>query len=583
MGLSSNGSAMNDKFIKLCLLSCCELLGTEVVSFYISYTLRFCVFFFANPFTQNAIILYRLIHGISVSIWCETEHDAIRSHLAQYFSMGDDIISMDYIPHEHSNESARKVPVPLDPITCYKLNDALSMQHNKGCNLMPNDLTNVQWEQLNAASIAYQKLKNCNGPPPGFGDKSVAMKNAKTTLRLKPSKTQKELEEKNKMRPMQLPRKKADSKQIQRIMTNIRTLYDNYYQVTFCQDLELKLRNILNEEKCPLSMAGYDADDNIDDDITDMKVYDNSLGFAVLKCRLLNCQHVVRLSAAINVKQDTFRTFHDSEFKHISYESLEHLSYAPNIGQEQPRRRFKIDLKFFHLLSDACSDSIYIPEQVQSIFDATNCTEYVLLYYDQSVSPYNPSNAIHSIPNASSSSNKATYLRFVRGRIAGSLSDLNSKAKYQMNFTYDLSKNASPIKQNETNGGIVLEHVESSTNSSYKFYIKKEPVTNAKNPKNVYFKYQLVAIKIEFLVKQTTPTLSPTFGVANNAMNAVAQTIDSAAQQQPGLAQQIGINQVTISPPQNAIHPQLQAQQQPLTQMTLTSFVMLFFSVCCLS
>eukprot|EP00485_Elphidium_margaritaceum_P007916 CAMPEP_0202711466 /NCGR_PEP_ID=MMETSP1385-20130828/23280_1 /ASSEMBLY_ACC=CAM_ASM_000861 /TAXON_ID=933848 /ORGANISM="Elphidium margaritaceum" /LENGTH=51 /DNA_ID=CAMNT_0049371211 /DNA_START=106 /DNA_END=258 /DNA_ORIENTATION=+ len=49
-------------------------------------------------------------------------------------------------------------------------------------------------------------------------------------------------------------------------MTNIRNLYDNYYQVTFTQDLELKLRNILNEEKCPLSVLGYDKDDNCDDE-----------------------------------------------------------------------------------------------------------------------------------------------------------------------------------------------------------------------------------------------------------------------------------------------------------------------------
>ena len=62
------------------------------------------------------------------------------------------------------------------------------------------------------------------------------------------------------------------------------------------------------KKNVPLSMAGYDADDNIDDDITSSnvamdKVYDNSLGFAILKCRLLNCQHVIRLSSAKNLSQ----------------------------------------------------------------------------------------------------------------------------------------------------------------------------------------------------------------------------------------------------------------------------------------
>ncbi len=74
---------------------------------------------------------------------------------------------------------------------------------------------------------------------------------------------------------------------------------------------------------------------------------------------------------------------------------------------------------------------------------------------------------------------KTTYLRFVRGRMVANLQDLNSKSKYQMNFTYDLSKSSTGLlKQNETNGGIVLEHAEPNTNSSYKFFLRKEPVCN---------------------------------------------------------------------------------------------------------
>ena len=83
-----------------------------------------------------------------------------------------------------------------------------------------------------------------------------------------------------------------NSKQIARIMGTIRNLYDNYYQVTCGQDLELKLQTILNEEKCPLSMVGYDKEDHLDDEAMSSNdaLYDNSLGFAILKCRY--CPHL---------------------------------------------------------------------------------------------------------------------------------------------------------------------------------------------------------------------------------------------------------------------------------------------------
>ena len=46
----------------------------------------------------------------------------------------------------------------------------------------------------------------------------------------------------------------------------------------------------------------YDKPDNIDnDDETPANAYNDWLGFAILKCRILNCQHVIRLSAAKQV------------------------------------------------------------------------------------------------------------------------------------------------------------------------------------------------------------------------------------------------------------------------------------------
>ena len=413
------------------------------------------------------------------------------------------------------------------------------------------------------------------GPPPGFGGKKP--------LRLKPSATQQKLE---KTRPAITPRKKPNDvsvKSIQRIITNLRGLYDNYYQVTFTQDLELKLRNILNEEKCPLSMVGYDKDDNIDnEDDASLNAYDNSLGFAILKCRLLNCQHVIRLSAAKQVVNNTFRTFHDSEFKPISFKSLKTLSYLPSSNNETARRRFKIDLKFYHLLSDACSDTIYVPEQVQSVYDISNSQEYILLYYDTSMSPYNKSGDLTRASFHHITTNKPTFLRFVRGRVQGTLQDLNSKSQYKMNFTYDLSKssNASQgglsLKQNETNGGIVLEHVEPSTNSSYKFYLKKEPVSNAQTH---FYRYKLVAVRFDFVVKATSPTLSPQFGVvADTNVNNNAQTITTPiAGQQPVVPVQNvtnvnmnNMNNMNAAPMQQLTQQvaatTLSPQQQPMQQ-----------------
>eukprot|EP01084_Bolivina_argentea_P301529 520233_1 len=134
----------------------------------------------------------------------------------------------------------------------------------------------------------------------------------------------------------------------QEAMSDIRNLCGDYYKVTFREDLEFKLRNILNEEKCPLTMTGYDKDDNI-----------GSFGFAVLKCRSLNCQHVIRLSSEKHVTSNTFTEFHDSDFKHVSFKSLKSLSIASN-NQNNPRRRFKMELKFCQLLSNQCVDSIYV-------------------------------------------------------------------------------------------------------------------------------------------------------------------------------------------------------------------------------
>eukprot|EP01084_Bolivina_argentea_P312427 540888_1 len=498
--LSSKATSVNEKFIKLCLLVCCELLGTDV----------------------NGVIMMRVMDDIKVMIWTETNSTAVRENLAKYFT-NDDIPSIQYFEHAqgHKLQSARKASVgPKQPVTIYNANEALSIQNTKGAKVMPSDLHSVQWSEIQRESVLYQQQlaahqqQQSEAGPPG-----LTKPGSKGKLTFRPSKTQEEIEKKNKLRPAATPRKgKTDiiAKQIQRIMANIRNLYDNYYQVTFTQDLDLKLRNILNDEKCPLSMAGYDKDDNIDDDASlEPAHYDNSLGFAILKCRLLNCQHVIRLSSAKQVVSNTFRTFHDSEFKPISFKSLKSLAYRPPNKQITPRRRFKIELKFFHLLSDACSDTIYVPEQVQSVFDQANLCEYILLYYDHQISPYQ-STSYHHV----NSGKPTTYLRFVRGRVIANLQDLNSKSKYQMNFTYDLSKSSTPqnqilLKQNETNGGMILEHVEQNTNSSYKFYLQKEPVSNLQT-KNVYYKYKLVAIKFDFVVKQSTPTLSPTFGGVNN-------------------------------------------------------------------
>jgi len=58
---------------------------------------------------------------------------------------------------------------------------------------------------------------------------------------------------------------------------------------------------------------------------------------------------------------------------------------------------------------------------------------------------------------------------------------------------------------------LLMESVDVKTNSLFKFYVRKIAVPSAPSP-SVAFKYQLVAVKAEFAGKQTTPTLSPTFG-----------------------------------------------------------------------
>ena len=82
----------------------------------------------------------------------------------------------------------------------------------------------------------------------------------------------------DKTRPAATPWEKSNDvsvKSIQRVITNLRSLDDS-----------LKIYNY----KCSLSMVGYDKPDNIDnDDETSANAYDNWLGFAILKCRLLNC------------------------------------------------------------------------------------------------------------------------------------------------------------------------------------------------------------------------------------------------------------------------------------------------------
>lgn len=379
---------------------------------------------------------------------------------------------------------------------------------------MPFCFLNQQTEYKQQLQMAQHQSSVKGAPPPGLG--GFGSKKPKI-LRLKPSQKQRELEQKKTMNPVARKPDAQNAKQISRIMGFIRTQYDNYYQVNNAQDLELKLQTILNVEKCPLSMVGYDKEDNLEDDAND-SLYDNSLGFAILKCRLLGCQHVIRLSALKNETSLKLNTYHAVEYAPISYEDLNQLSYiATMIGTLgthtpqciQPRRRFSIDLKFFHLLSDV-ADTVFVPEHAQSVSDPNTLSEYILLFYDLSVSPWKELDQsgrarYHHVQNGGA----PTYLRFARGRVSGTLKDLNSKSQYTLQFTYDLTKVNDA--QQEGGSGLVMEHIDQNTNCSFRFYLRKIAVSNTQT-KSVNFKYQLVAMKAEFVGKQTTPTLSPTFG-----------------------------------------------------------------------
>eukprot|EP01084_Bolivina_argentea_P181198 312977_1 len=141
ISLSSKGSSHNEKFIKLCLLVCCELLGTDV----------------------NGVILNRSMNDICISIWCETEGNiSISDNLYKYFS-SDDLLSLNYISHGKNLISARKNDNHnIKSIIEYNLNDAYSISQDSSSKLIPNDLHSVAWNELQRESLQYQQFNNNN-------------------------------------------------------------------------------------------------------------------------------------------------------------------------------------------------------------------------------------------------------------------------------------------------------------------------------------------------------------------------------------------------------------------------------------
>jgi len=601
IALSSKDGSVNTHFVTLCMLSCCELLGPDI----------------------NGVIFRRSLSETKVTLWTESNSDAVRNYLAKFFT-ADDITGIRFLSHSVGGEklpSARNkgAAAANHPVAQYSVKEALAMKHHSACSAMPSDLHSVQWTELLKESVAHSlRLSKCptseyqsppqmaspplspskGDPPPGFGSKKAKI------LRLKPSRTQQQLEQKHKMAPRKVV-EVANSKQIARIMGVIRNLYDNYYQVTFGQDLELKLRTILNAEKCPLSMMGYDADDGPAADSghngdgggsggsggsggdDDDGAGDNSLGFAILKCRLLNCQHVVRLSGAAakgTLTAQTLRTFHSSEFVAAApYPLGAAVSYTASTEREQPRRRFKICIRFHHLLSDCCSDAVAVPEHAQSVRDPLTLSEHILLFYDERLSPYKDCPDAARYHHVKATGGQPVYLRFTRGRVVGTLQDLNSQSQFTVQFTYDLSRSAAPSESE----GVVLEHIDSASNSAVKVFVRREAASQ---------KYRLVAIKYEFVVKQATPTLSPTFMASTSSSSNNNQTAaPPVAQPQvsPNIAAQISSPQHqatrssalslsaaaaaalrTLSPPQGPVTPQalhsVTPQQQPLSVNLMT-------------